>query len=520
MNRIQSNVLSLLLMSLVLAAAAAPAFAGATPVKPKVSPEKAAALDWLSRPETVETFGRISDAIWKYAELGLQEFQSSKLLADTLEAEGFTVERGVAGMPTAFVATYGSGKPVIALLGEYDALPSLSQKARVTRKDPVVDGAPGHGCGPNTMGTAATAAAIAVKKAMASRRVPGTIRVFGSPAEEFAACRPYFVRAGLFRDVDAVIDNHAGEGFGTEYGTYFSALYSAIFTFKGRTAHAAGEPWLGRSALDAVEIMDVAVNFLREHLPLTQRTHYVILEGGQAPNVVPDRARVHYLVRDTDGQLEETFRRVVDCARAGALAAGVELESVQVLNAMHQVHANKAAAELFQQNIDLVGMPVWSEGDQAFARALQKELGAKEDGMPSKVEPILEAGEDASGGSSDTGDVSLVAPMATIFFPGMVPHAIGHHWSTVASFSGSTAWYGLNAGAKAIAASAIDLLTKPEELAKLKAEFEVLSKTHPYKSFLPADALPPIDFYKERMDRYRPLLEKAFSEKPEPAANR
>jgi aminobenzoyl-glutamate utilization protein B len=500
-----------LVVLLVLALAAGPA--DGAPAKPRIAKEKQTVLDWLSRPETVETFGRISDTIWGYAELGLQEFRSSKLLADTLEAAGFTVERGLAGMPTCFVATFGSGKPVIGLLGEYDALPMLSQKGREAKKDPVVEGAPGHGCGHNAMCTAAAAAAIAVKEAMVAHGFKGTIKVFGSPAEEIVVSRPYMIRAGLFEGVDAVIDNHASQGFGTGYGVDGNALYSAVFTFRGRTSHAAGAPWVGRSALDAVEIMDVATNFLREHLPLASRLHYVILEGGEAPNVVPDKASVWYYVRNTDEGLEDMYQRVVNCAKAGALAAGVELSSVRVLSAIHQRHANKAAAELFQKNIELVGMPAWTEEEQAFAKALQKELGVKETGMPSKVdrlEPPAVGAAFVGGGSSDVGDVTLIAPTATITFPGWVPGAIGHHWSTVAAGYGSTAWKGLNAGAMAIAASAIDLLTRPEELAKLRKEFEEYSKTHPYKPFLPADATPPNDLNKALMDKYRGLLEQAL----------
>jgi aminobenzoyl-glutamate utilization protein B len=508
-NRFVTLSLSLFL---ILGLASGPA-AGA-PAKPKIAKEKQAVLDWLGRPETVEKFGQISDLIWGYAELGLQEFRSSKLLADTLEAAGFKVERGLAGMPTCFVATYGSGKPIIGLLGEFDALPMLSQKGRVPKKDPVVEGAPGHGCGHNTMCTATAAAAIALKETMAAHGIKGTIKVFGSPAEEIVASRPYMIRAGLFEGVDAVIDNHSSSGFSTEYGVSGNALYSTIFTFKGKTAHAAGAPWLGRSALDAVEIMDVAANFLREHLPLSHRLHYVILEGGEAPNVVPDKASVWYYVRNTDERLEDMYQRVINCAKAGALAAGVELASMRVVSAIHQRHANKAAAELFQKNIELVGMPAWSDEEQAFAKALQRELGVEEKGMPLKVDKLEAAsGGGFGGGSSDVGDVTLIAPTATIEFPGSAPGVIAHHWSNVACFYGSTAWKGLNAGAKAIAASAIDLLTKPEELAKLRTEFEEYSKTHPYKPFLPADATPPNDLNKALMDKYRGLLEKALAEK-------
>jgi len=505
----------LLLLTLGVAIAAGPDTsaattpAGQTPAKTKVAPEKQTVLDWLGRTDTVEKFGRISDSIWSYAELGLQEVRSSKLLADTLEQAGFKVERGLAGMPTCFVATYGSGKPVIGLLGEFDALPMLSQKARVAAQDTLVDGAPGHGCGHNTMCTAAAAAAIAVKEAIDKHALKGTIKVFGSPAEEILASRPHMIKAGLFEGVDAVIDNHSGSGFGTGYGRNGNALYSVIFTFKGRTAHGANA-WAGRSALDAVEIMNVATEYLREHLDPAYRMHYVITEGGQAPNVVPDRASVWYYVRNSDERVEEMYERVLNCAKAGALASGTELAGARFIAAVHQQHANKAAAELFQKNIELVGMPVWTEEETAFAKALQKELKAKEDGMPAKVDSLrAPAGVSMGGGSSDVGDVTLITPTATIRFPGQAPGAIGHHWSSVACNYGSTAWKGLNAGAKAIAASAVDLLTKPDELKKLRVEFEEYSKKFPYKSLLPADAKPPLDLNEELMRKYRPLLEKA-----------
>jgi len=475
----------------------------------EVYPEKKHVLDWLSNPEIVEKFGKISDAIWSYAELGLQEYKSSKLLAKTLEDAGFTIEMGVAGMPTCFVATYGSGKPVIGILGEYDALPMISQKGRVPKQDPVVEGAPGHGCGHNTMCTAAAAAAISVKEAMDKYGFKGTVKVFGSPAEETLISRPYMIKAGLFDGVDAVIDNHQGSGFGTSYGVGGNAMFSVVFTFKGKTAHGAS-PWGGRSALDAVELMNIATNFLREHLYFTYRMHYVIVEGGEAPNVVPDRAKVWYYVRNSDEKVEEMYERVVNCAKAAALATGTELADIRVLSAIHQRHANKAAAELFYKNIQLVGMPEWTEEENEFAIALQKELEKEEKGMPAEIDTLKDpkGRTFTGGGSSDVGDVTLIAPTASIRFPGSVPGAIGHHWSDVATNYGSAAWKGLNAGAKAMAASAIDLITRPDELKKLLDEFEEYSKEHPYKSFLPEDAKPPLDLNRELMEKWRPKMEK------------
>ncbi len=478
----------------------------------KKQKEKTFALEWLGQTETIEKFGKISDAIWSYAELGMQEFKSSKLLSDTLEEAGFTVERGLAGMPTCFVASYGTGTPVIGILGEFDALPMLSQKGRVPEKAPLIDGAPGHGCGHNTMGTAVVAAAIAVKQVLEKYGIEGTIKVFGSPAEETLISRPYMVRAGLFDDVDAVIDNHNSSELATGYGTGGNAVFSTVFRFKGVTSHGAS-PWTAKSALDAVEIMNVATNYLREHLYFTYRMHYVITEGGEAPNVVPDRASVWYFVRNSDSRLEEMHKKVINCAKAGALATDTEME-FRVLSAIHQRNANKALAELIQENIELVGMPEWTEEENEFARALQKELGVPETGMSTKVGKIMNYNRErfVGGGSSDVAEVTRVVPTATLLFPGRVPGAIAHHWSAVASNFGSTAWKGLNAGAKVMAATAIDLYLNEKTLIKMKEEFEAYEKDHPYKSFLPEDARPPLELNKELMEKWRSKMEKYYLE--------
>jgi len=481
--------------------------------KEEISKQKQFVLDWLCQPQVVEKFGKISDAIWSYAELGMQEFKSSKLLADTLEDAGFHITRGVAGMPTAFIASYGSGSPVIGILGEYDALPMISQKGRVPSKDPLVDGAPGHGCGHNTMCTAASAAAIAIKEAVDKYKLPGTIRVYGSPAEETLISRPYMVREGLFDDVEVVLDNHFSSGFGTGYGKGGNAMYSVVFTFKGKTAHGAS-PWGGVSALDAVELMNVATNFLREHLFYTYRMHYVIVDGGEAPNVVPDTASVWYFVRNSDERVEEMYKKVVNCAKAAALATGTELAEIRVLSAIHQRAANKALAELLYGNIELVGIPEWTEEEQAFARALQKELGVEEEGMPAEIGKLRDSGEFfVGGGSSDVAEVTRVVPTASVWFPGGVPGGIGHHWSTVASTYGSAAWKGLNAGAKAMAATAVDIMTRPEELQKIRAEFEKFLEAEPYRSLLPEGVQPPLDLNRELMEKWRKKMEKTYIER-------
>jgi len=466
-------------------------------------------LEYLGDSLIIRKYGNISDTIWNFAELGMQEFKSSAILIKTLEEEGFHVDKGVAGMPTCFVATWGSGKPVIGILGEFDALPGLSQKGLSPLQIPVVEGAPGHGCGHNMMGTAGVAASIAVKKSLEANNLPGTIKFFGSPAEEILISRPYMVREGVFKDVDAVIDNHASSELSTSYGVNGNAVMSVVFSFKGKTAHAAGTPWLGRSALDGVEIMNVATNYLREHLFYTYRMHYVVTEGGDAPNIVPEKASVWYYIRNTDDRLEEMYHRVLDCAKGAALATGTSLDTVTMLTAVHQRHSNKGLAGIIQKNIELIGMPEWSEQEQVFAKALQKELGEKETGYASKYQPLMKPQETEVGGSSsDVGEVTMVVPTVTVLFPGGVPGEIGHHWSTTASGYGSAAWKGLNTGARVIAATAIDLLTKPKLLYDVKEEFKEYSKTHPYKSFLPEGSKPPLGMNKEVMEKYRDAMSK------------
>jgi aminobenzoyl-glutamate utilization protein B len=475
---------------------------------------KKSVLEYLSDSLVVRKFGIISDAIWNYAELGMQEFRSSAILINTLEEEGFKVEKGVAGMPTCFVASWGSGKPVIGILGEFDALPGLSQKALCPVQTAVTEGAPGHGCGHNMMGTAGIAAAIAVKKSMEQNNLQGTIKFFGSPAEETVISRPYMVRDGVFKDVDAVIDNHASSELSTSYGVNGNAVMSVVFSFRGKTAHAAAVPWTGRSALDGVELMDIAANYLREHLFYTYRLHYVITEGGEAPNVVPDKASVWYYIRNTDDKLEEMYKRVLDCAKGAALASGTILDTVNVITAVHQRHSNKGMAETIQRNIELIGMPEWTEKEQVFAKALQKELGEKETGYALKIKTLQKPSDvEVGGGSSDVGEVTMVAPTATLNFPGGVPGEIAHHWSTVTSGYGTAAWKGLNNGAKVMAATAIDLLTNSKLLVEIKDEFAGYLKDHPYKSFLPDGAKPPLDLNKELMTKYRDAMLKPIQDK-------
>ena len=459
--------------------------------------------------ERQERFWKISDAIWSYAELGLEEYRSSKLLADTLESAGFKVDRGVAGMPTAFVATWGSGKPVIGFLGEYDALPMLSQKSGVPKKDPLVPGAPGHGCSHNTMCTAQALTVIALKEFMEKKKLSGTLKLFGSPAEEILTPRPFMVRAGLFEGIEVILDCHGDSAFQLAYGMEGTAMYSFIVTFKGKTAHAGSFPWMGRSATDAVELMHAGTERMREHMPVTQRSHWVTLEGGEAPNVVPDRASTWYFIRDLDENVEKNFRWALDCAKGAALMTQTDFE-VKTIGAIHQRFPNKRLAELVFENVQAVGKPTYSAEEESFARALQTEAGYPVIGMEYPCKLTSPESEPLRGGSSDVGDVTLVAPTVSLRYPVRIPGSPSHHWTVVAASGTSIAHKGITAGAKVLALSAFDLLTKPEALAKIREEFAELAARRPYKSFLPDDARPPIGLNTGLMERYRGAMEKFY----------
>jgi len=486
-------------------------------------PEKQMALDWLDQPQVFEKYGTMSDVIWSYAELGMQEFVSSKLLADNLEKEGFKVERGMAGMPTCFVASYGSGSPVVGILCEYDALPMISQKGRVPYQDPLIEGAPGHGCGHNAQGPAASAGAIAVKQAIDRYGIKGTIKVYGSPAEETLISRPYMVAAGLFDGVDAVMGNHTGSGLGG--GTLGGksggcAMFSTIYSFEGVTAHSAGGPWNAKSALDAVDIMNVATNFLREHLHFGYRMHYVIPSGGEAPNVVPDYASVWYFIRNSDERLLSHVEKVNNCAKAAALATGTEL-TIRVYTAIHQSIRNAAFTTIAHQNCMLVGLPEWSDEEQAFNRELRKNLGRTPRDLPSELRTLKKFDPSVKftgGGSSDVAEVSMVTAYAGVTIPKAGAGAaggagIGHHWSSVASNYGSAVWKAINTTAKVHAGVAIDLMTKPELLKAVRDNHAANIKEYgEYKSYLEPGALPPNDLNAELMEKYRPKLEKTYLE--------
>jgi aminobenzoyl-glutamate utilization protein B len=435
-------------------------------------------------------------------------------MTQILEEAGFKVERGISGMPTAFLVTYGSGKPVIAIHTEYDTTPGNSQTPGVTDHKPLVEGAPGHAEGHNVNAAVMIGAAFAIKKAMDEFKLKGTLKVIGAPAEEQLIPRPYFVRDGYFNDADIAFHTHVGADLKTEYGLRQYALISAEFTFTGRSAHSATAPWHGRDALDAVELMSIGFDKLREHLEPTQRSHRVITYGGDQPNVIPALAKIWWFFRErTLEKTQENFEKAKKVAQGAALMTGTDW-SVQVLSAIWPTRGNKTLAEVTQKNIELVGIPKWSEQEQNMAKELQRKQGVKVVGLHAKVASLRESTQSAS--SNDAGEVTWLVPTGRVTFPSNIPGIPFHHWAAGVAPATSLAHKGAVAGAKALAASVIDFMTNPSLVDEAKATFKKEIGDVQYKSFLPPDQKPPIHLNKEIMDRYRPFLEKYYlKEKPE-----
>ena len=450
--------------------------------------EKKEAISWVE--ENKAELIKISDTLWSYAETAMLEYKSSRFLISELEKAGFKVERNVAGMPTAFIATYGKGKPIIGILAEYDALPGLSQKA-VPYKDPIKPGAPGHGCGHNLFGAASVGAAMAVKYVMEKEKLPGTIRLYGCPAEETLVGKVWMARDGYFNDLDCALVWHPGTKNQVSYGSS-SAMNSFTVTFYGKSSHAAGAPWEGRSALDAVEIMDVAANFLREHVKPTVRIHYAIIETGKVPNVVPDKATVWYYVRDVDRKgVEEVYNRLLKIAKAASLATETTYE-VHLLSGVYNYLGLKTGAEIKYENLKLVGPPKFTPEDQKFAKRIQKECGKTEKGLSDKIEPFKPPEPSWGGGSTDVADVSWITPtitMNTACAPLNIPW---HSWAVVASAGSDIGHRGMIVAAKTLAATAIDFLMKPELLKKVRKEWKEKTKGLTYKCAVPKDVPPPV----------------------------
>jgi len=442
------------------------ALLGAAPVvaqDPK--PELAAAID-----SAADEYAAIARRIWSLAELGYMEEQSSALLRSRLEAAGFEVQAGVAGMPTSFVASYGRGRPVIGILAEFDALPGLSQDTVPERK-PLSQFGAGHACGHHLFGTASVAAAIAVKDWLARTGRPGTVRVYGTPAEEGGGGKVYMVRAGLFADVDVVLHWHPASVNDASPSTTLANM-SGKFRFYGVSAHASAAPEKGRSALDGVEAMNHMVNLMREHIPQESRIHYVITAGGQAPNVVPDFAEVYYYARHPDpAVVAQLWERIVKAAEGAALGTGTRVEH-EVLNGVYSVLPNEALARVMDANLRRVGGVQYSAAERAFAEALAATLEAGGEVTlmkASEIEPFRLA---MGGASTDVGDVSWVVPTAGLNAATWVPGTPAHSWQAVAAGGTSIGIKGMLVAAKTLAMTAADLLLDPSHIAAARQEFE------------------------------------------------
>jgi aminobenzoyl-glutamate utilization protein B len=455
------------------------------------------------------------DTIYSYGELGFQEFETSKYLTNLLEQNGFKVERGISGIPTAWMATWGSGEPVIALGSDLDCIPQASQKPGVAYHDPIIPGAPGHGEGHNSGQAVNIVAALAVKEIMIKNHLPGTIKIWPGVAEEELGSKAYYIRDGYFKGVDAVLFSHVGDNLGTSYGgNSTNGLVSVQYNFHGESAHAAAAPWRGRSALDAVELMDVGWTFRREHLRLQQRSHYVISNGGDQPNVVPQNASVWYYFRETDYQhikdLWETGDRMADGA---ALMTDTKWDSV-LIGTAYPGYFNKPIAEETTANAKLVGLPKWSNDDQTLAKALQKELKVPEKGLATELDELKtpKKPEDYyGGGSDDIGDISWNVPTIVLRYPSNIPNLPGHNWANGIAMATPIAHKGAVAGAKVQALTLFDLMTEPALLSSAKAYFkDVQTKDEHYVPFLRPTDKPSTFLNKAIMDKYRPEMRKYY----------
>ena len=469
--------------------------------------------------DSMSTFTQqMVDQVFSFAELGFQEEETSKYLTGILEKNGFTVTRGTAGIPTAWVAAWRSpagARPVVSLGSDIDDIPQASNKPGVGYRDPMIIGAPGHGEGHNSGQPVNITAAIAVKRIMERERIPGTIQLWPGVAEEQLGSKAYFVREGVFKDVDAVLFSHVGNDLNVSWGAGGGlALISAEFSFKGQSAHAAGAPWRGRSALDAVELMDVAWNFRREHLRTQQRSHYVIKDGGDQPNVVPPTATVWYYFRETDeAGVRALFALADTIARAAATMTSTELDTIRILGTAWDGYFSKPIALQMFENIKLVGMPKWDAKDQMLARGIQRELGQRVVGLDTAISkeangPVLNP---QGGGSDDIGDVSWNVPTVTLRFPSNIPGLPGHNWANAISMATPIAHKGATAGAKVQAMTMLDLYLKPTVVAQSWDFFRsVQTANRKYTPLMRATDKPAIWLNKDIMARYRPEMRKYY----------
>ncbi len=451
----------------------------------------------------------LSDKIWDYAELGLVEEKSSKLLADEMQKHGFKVDRGVAGMPTSFIATWSNGSgPNIGLMAEYDALPGISNK-KAARKEPIREGSPGHGCGHNIHGVSAVAAAIAIRETMEKRGIKGTIKLYGAPAEENYDGKVFMVRAGIFRGIDACISHHPGN-VNTASLASSTAMNSVKFHYHGKTSHAAGSPEQGRSALDSVELMNIGVNYLREHIIEKARIHYIIEEGGGQPNVVPDYARSWYYIRAPErDQVDHIYDRVLKIAEGAARMTENQVR-VEFLTGVYNTLPSKALSEVVVSNMRQIGAPTYTDEERTFAAEIAKSVpreqkvdNLRKSKIPNQekyldtdiITDILDPWNEGevSSGSTDVADVSWQTPTMEFSTAAFVLGTPGHSWQTVACSGTSLGHKSLIFASKVMAGSVLDLLTKPGDLAKARKEHAEKMQGRNYKCAIPDDVYPPLE---------------------------
>ena len=513
-------------VALLAAAALIPAAAGAVraqegsqPLLPDDPPHVAAlkrdvVLKVEQRAKMVQ---EIVDMVFSFGELGFQEFETTRYLTGLLADEGFEIQTGISGMPSAWVARWGSGSPVIALGSDTDGIPKASQEPGGAYRSPIGEGAPGHCEGHNSGQAVNIVAAIAMKQIMERDGIPGTLVLWPGTAEELLGGKAYFVRDGLFDDVDAVLFSHVSSGLSVSWGGQAATgIISLEYTFHGQAAHSAGSPWRGRSALDAVELMNVGWNFRREHLRYQHRSHYVVTNGGDQPNVVPSVASVWYFLRELNYNGMMDLWAVADSiARGASLMTGTELQPVRILGTAWPQHFSKPIAEAVHANIRRVGMPEWSEDDQRFARAVQQEAGSTPRGLGSTVsaqlrDPTPES-QRTGGGSDDIGDVSWVVPTVTLRYPANIPGLPGHSWMDAIAMATPIAHKGSLQGAQVQAMTLVDLIVRPEVVQEAKRYFaEVQTAETQYTPVLRPTDTPPVELNAETMARYRDAMRQFY----------
>ncbi len=454
------------------------------------------------------------DKVFSFAELGFHEFETEKYLTTMLEKNGFSIERGISGIPTAWIARWGSGKPVIAIGSDIDCIPKASQKPGVVYHDPIVEDAPGHGEGHNSGVPLNIIAAIAVKEIMERENIQGTLMLWPGVAEELLATKAYYTRDGYFDDVDISIFSHVSSNLSVSYGqSRGTGLISVEYTFEGEAAHAAGAPWRGRSALDAVELTSIGWQFQREHLDPLQRSHHVIKNGGDQPNVVPSKASIWFFIREvTYLKIMANFERINQIAEGAAMMTQTTMTK-RILGSAWPRHFNKVIAETMYENIKTVGLPEWSEDDQALAKALQKEVNSKKnEGLATELDTIrLPVKNFVSGGSDDIGDISWKVPTVTLRFPSNVPGLQGHHWSNAVAMATPIAHKGVIAGAQAEAMTILDFLLKPGLVEQAWEYYRTVQlEDQEYMPMITAEETPAIHLNKDIMAEFKPLLEKYY----------